>query len=274
MGSKPKKVPKPVDPLDIAGQQSGKLLGYYGAEVPKWLQLQEDLGPQLMAQMFGQTGQFLGGVGGQPGLEALQLSTSQRAGETLGQLRAGEIGQMTGQTGLARGLMEAMSPEQAAVVQGFASEAERARASAQGVTPEERRGYEQQSREGFQAAGRLGGNRSIVSEANHHFRIKQVKTRLEWHLREDQRLPVNSTIMHHLGFLDNGLPRWILITWLSSKLISNAKRKQWASSQRESVLLRPHLLVGCRLDLGFLDLLEERLARRDSVEWDSQRAWG
>jgi len=167
MGSlfKKPKVPKPVDPLDIAGEQSGKLLGYYGAEVPKWLQLQEDLGPQFMAQMFRQTGQFLGGVGGQPGLEALQLSTGQRAGETLGQLRAGEIGQMTGQTGLARGLMEAMSPEQAAVVQGFASEAERARASAQGVTPEERRGYEQQSREGFQAAGRLGGNRSIVSEA-------------------------------------------------------------------------------------------------------------
>ena len=72
---------------------------------------------------------------------------------------------MTGQTGLARGLMEAMSPEQAAVVQGFASEAERARAAAQGVTPQEQRSYEQQSREGFQAAGRLGGNRSIVSEA-------------------------------------------------------------------------------------------------------------
>ncbi len=164
MGSSPK-MKKPKDPLDLAGQQSGKMLGYYGAEVPKWLQLQEQLGPQLMAQMFGQTGQFLGGVGGQPGLEALQLSTGQQAGQTLGQLRAGELGQMTGQTGLARGLMDAISPEQAAVVQGFASEAERASAAAQRVTPQEQRGYEQQSREGFQAAGRLGGNRSIVSEA-------------------------------------------------------------------------------------------------------------
>jgi len=33
------------------------------------------------------------------------------------------------------------------------------------VTPEERRGYEQQARETFQASGRLGGNLGIVSEA-------------------------------------------------------------------------------------------------------------
>lgn len=162
--SKPK-VPKSKDPLDLASQQSGKLLGYYGAEVPKWMQLQEQLGPQLMAQMFGQTSQYLGGVGGQPGLQALQLSTGQQAGETLGQLRAGELGQMAGQAPLTRGVMQGLSPEQAAVVQGFATEAERAKASAQGVSPQERRGYEQQAREGFQASGRLGGNLGIVSEA-------------------------------------------------------------------------------------------------------------
>ena len=164
MGSSPN-VPKPKDPLNLAKGQSQKLLGYYGSQVPEWLKLQEQLGPQIMGQMFGQVGQFLGGVEGQPGFQALQRTTAQETGQTLGQLRAEELGQMTGQTGLARGLMEAMSPEQAAVVQGFASEAERSRAAAQGVTPQEQRGYEQQSREGFQAAGRLGGNRSIVSEA-------------------------------------------------------------------------------------------------------------
>jgi hypothetical protein len=164
MGSSPD-VPKPKDPLNLAKGQSKKLLGYYGSQVPEWLKLQEQLGPQIMGQMFGQVGQFLGGVDGQPGLQSLQRTTAQETGQTLGQLRADEIGQMTGQTGLARGLMEAISPEQAAVVQGFASEAERARAAAQGVTPQEQRSYEQQSREGFQAAGRLGGNRSIVSEA-------------------------------------------------------------------------------------------------------------
>jgi len=72
---------------------------------------------------------------------------------------------MAGQTPLTRGVMQGLSPEQAAVVQGFSQEAERARAAAQGVSPQERRGYEQQVREGFQASGRLGGNLGIVSEA-------------------------------------------------------------------------------------------------------------
>ena len=87
------------------------------------------------------------------------------AGQQLGAAREQELGQMAGQAGLARGVMQGLSPEQASVVQGFASEAERARASAQGVSPQERRGYEQQARESFQASGRLGGNLGIVSEA-------------------------------------------------------------------------------------------------------------
>ena len=150
---------------NLADRQAMGLLDYYGKNVPGFMALQDKLGPQLMGQMFGQTGQFLGGVNGQPGFQELQLSTSQQAGKTLEQLRAEELGQMTGQAGLTRGLMQALSPEQAAAVQASAQEAERARASAQGVTPEERRGYEQQAREGFQASGRLGGNLGIVSEA-------------------------------------------------------------------------------------------------------------
>ena len=166
------KAPAPVDIFDnnrqgtnLAGRQATGLLDYYGQNIPGFLNLQERFGPQLMGQMFGQTGQFLGGVEGQPGFQELQLSTSQQAGKTLEQLRAEELGQITGQAGLMRGLMQALSPEQAAAVQASAQEAERARASAQGVTPEERRGYEQQVREGFQASGRLGGNLGIVSEA-------------------------------------------------------------------------------------------------------------
>jgi hypothetical protein len=166
------KAPKPVDIFalnkqgtNLAGRQATGLLNYYDQNIPGFLNLQERFGPQLMGQMFGQTGQFLGGVEGQPGFQGLQLSTSQQAGKTLEQLRAEELGQMSGQAGLTRGLMQALSPEQAAAVQASAQEAERARASAQGVTPEERRGYEQQARETFQASGRLGGNLGIVSEA-------------------------------------------------------------------------------------------------------------
>ena len=150
---------------NLAGRQATGLLNYYEQNLPGFFNLQERFGPEFMSQMFGQTGQFLGGVNGQPGFQGLQLSSAQQAGKTLEQLRAEELAQMTGQTGLARGLVQALSPEQAAVVEASAQEAERSRASALGVSPQERRGYEQRAREAFQASGRLGGNLGIVSEA-------------------------------------------------------------------------------------------------------------
>lgn len=174
VGSAP--APAPVDILKRATrgkkgtslaerQATGLFSHYYPTAIPLALQTSAEYGPQIMAQMFGQTGQFLGGVGGQPGFQELQRTTGIQAGQTIADLRAAELAQQTGQTGLTRGLMEALSPEQAAVVQASAQEAERARAAAQGVTPQERRTYEQQAREGFQAAGRLGGNAAIVAEA-------------------------------------------------------------------------------------------------------------
>jgi hypothetical protein len=150
---------------NLAGRQATGLIDYYGEYPQQFLELSKKLGPEFMSQMFSQTGQFLGGVNGQPGFNALQLSSAQQAGQTLGQVRAEELGLMTGQTGLTRGLMQSLSPEQAAVVQASVQEAQRARASAQGVTPEEKRMYEQSAREAFQSSGRLGGNASIVSEA-------------------------------------------------------------------------------------------------------------
>lgn len=128
------------------------------------MELQSQLGPGLMAQMLGQSSQFLKGVEGQPGFNKLQKSAGKVAGQTIAELRARELGQMTGQAGLTRGLMEALSPEQAAAVRASAQEAERARASAQGVTPQEQRMYEQTAREGAQAAGRLGGNAGLAAE--------------------------------------------------------------------------------------------------------------
>jgi hypothetical protein len=163
MGSAPK-VPKPQDPLALAGGQSSQLLSYYGSEVPKFMELQSQLGPGLMAQMLGQSSQFLKGADGQPGFNKLQKSAGKVAGQTIAELRARELGQMTGQAGLTRGLMDAISPEQAAAVRASAQEAERARASAQGVTPQEQRMYEQTAREGAQAAGRLGGNAGLAAE--------------------------------------------------------------------------------------------------------------
>ena len=71
------KAPAPVDIFqmqrrgqykgtNVAQAQASGLLNYYQQNVPGFIALQNQFGPQLMGQMFGQTGQFLGGVGGKP----------------------------------------------------------------------------------------------------------------------------------------------------------------------------------------------------------------
>lgn len=165
-GSAPS-IPQPTDIFKVnkktgktlAGKQVEGVTGYYGQALPAFLGMQGEYTPQFMEQAFGFGGQAL------TGLQALQRAAGTEAAQSMADLRAQELGQMTGQVPLTRGLMEALSPEQAAAVQASAQEAERARAAAQGVTPQERRTYEQQAREGFQAAGRLGGNAAIVEEA-------------------------------------------------------------------------------------------------------------
>ena len=163
---KAKKPPRPVDIFasGIANKQASGLLDYYRTNVPGFIGLQNEFGPQLMAQSLGQGEQYLTGVDGQMGLFGLSRMAGEETGQTLTDLRAAELAQQTGQTGLTRGLMAALSPEQAAVVQASAQEAERARASAQGVTPEEQRMYQQTAREAAQASGRLGGNSAIAAE--------------------------------------------------------------------------------------------------------------
>lgn len=164
-GSAPS-IPMPTDPLAInkkgqslATKQAGSLFGnYYPSVFPQVLGLQEKYAPQFIDQAFGLGGQSLGGLLG------LQREAGAASAQSIADLRAQELNSMTGQAPLTRGLMEALSPEQAAAVQQAAQEAERARASSMGVTPQEQRMYEQTAREAAQASGRLGGNAAIASE--------------------------------------------------------------------------------------------------------------
>ena len=110
-------------------QATGLFEKYYPTAIPLALKTSAEYGPQIMGQMFDQTGQFLGGVNGQPGFQELQRTTGLQAGQTIADLRAAELGQQTGQAGLTRGLMEALSPEQAAAV----SQAAQTAAQAQGL---------------------------------------------------------------------------------------------------------------------------------------------
>ena len=149
---------KKVYGKSLAQQQAEGMLGYYRQNIPGFIGLQNKFGPQLMNQMFRQSNQFLDKQ------SALELRAAQQAARNVAQIRAGELGTMREQAPLTRGLMEGLSPEQAAVVQASSQEAARASASAKGVTPEEQRMYQQAAREASQASGRTGGSSAIAAE--------------------------------------------------------------------------------------------------------------
>lgn len=155
MGSKPKSVsaPKANYSKDISS-----LLSAFQQSMPGILSFEQRYRPEFQRQNLADVSQF--------GLGMLGLSPqfTQGAAQQLGAARETELGQMTGQAGLTRGLMAGLSPEQASAVQQAQQESQRAYAAAQGVTPEQQRMYQQTAREGAQAAGRVGGNYAIASE--------------------------------------------------------------------------------------------------------------
>lgn len=161
MGSKPKAIKTPK--ADYAADIS-KFVSAYGGALPQVLGFERQFRPEFQALNLQDISSFLGGTGSQEGLFGLSRRASEEAQRQLAGSREAELGSMAGQAPLTRGIMQGLSPEQAAVVSGFAQEAERARASAQGVSPEQQRMYQQQAREAAQASGRIGGNAAIASE--------------------------------------------------------------------------------------------------------------
>lgn len=161
MGSKPKAIRPPK--ADYAADIS-KFVSAYGGALPQVLGFERQFRPEFQALNLQDISSFLGGTGGQEGLFGLSRRASEEAQRQLAASREAELGSMAGQAPLTRGVMQGLSPEQAAVVSGFASEAQRAQAAAQGVTPEQQRMYQQTAREAAQASGRVGGNAAIASE--------------------------------------------------------------------------------------------------------------
>jgi hypothetical protein len=161
MFKSPKTVRAPK--MDI-GKDIQSYVSGMSASLPQMLQQEQQFRPQFQGLNLNDIQSFLSGTQGQQGLFGLSRTAAQEAGMGLGQAREAELQQMTGQTGLARGLMQALSPEQAGVMRNFSNEASRALASSQMVSPEERRAYQQTAREAASAAGRLGGNAAIASE--------------------------------------------------------------------------------------------------------------
>ena len=160
MGSAPKvKAPK----MDI-GADIGNYVSGMSKALPGIISQEQQFRPQLQGLNLGDIQSFLSGLGGQQGIFGLSREAAQQAGIGLGEARQAELGQMTGQAGLTRGLMQALSPEQAYAAQNADAEARRAYASSQSLNPQEQRSYQQAAREGASAAGRIGGNAAIASE--------------------------------------------------------------------------------------------------------------
>jgi hypothetical protein len=157
-GGKKPKIPRPEDMWKQIPGQATSLLDYYGKYVPKFLDLQGELGPQIQQQTFSDVGGFLSSM--------LGLTPTATAGvaEQLSQARAAEYGQMAQQAPLTRRFMEALSPEQAEMTRLAQEEAMRATRAAGNLTPQEARAAQQEARQAFGARGMLGSNASVAQE--------------------------------------------------------------------------------------------------------------
>lgn len=186
MGKKPRAIAPPKANLQ---QDISKFVSAYGQALPQVLAFEQQYRPQFQALNLQDISNFLGGVGGQQGLFGLSNRATEEAQRQMTASRAAELGGMTGQAGLTRGLMEALSPEQARAVElqrqaaeraqglesefqaaaqpyteGFGAMAQEAFARRGTLSPEEQRMAQQQAREASAAAGRLGGNAAIAAE--------------------------------------------------------------------------------------------------------------
>jgi hypothetical protein len=188
------KAPDPVDIFRIGAKGYGAgtsltdrqalgLLDYYRTYVPGFIELQNQLGPEVMNQTFRQSGSFLDKQ------SALERRAGFQAAKNIADLRKSELKTMRGQTPLVRGLMDKLSPEQARAIdlqqrameraQGLESEFQKTSAPISGMfgtmaeeafarrgvlSPEEQRATEQRAREAATAAGRVGGSAAIAAE--------------------------------------------------------------------------------------------------------------
>jgi peptidoglycan hydrolase-like protein with peptidoglycan-binding domain len=158
-GSTSVQVPKANYSKDIR-----KLLSAYQATMPDVLSFEQQFRPQFQGLNLGDISAFLQGAGGQQGIFGIGQQATQQSQEQLAAARQAELQSMQQQAGMARGVSQALSPEQAGVVGASTSEAMRARQSSYGLNPQEQREATQAAREAFGARGMLGSNASVAGE--------------------------------------------------------------------------------------------------------------
>lgn len=147
----------PATQADLTSDIS-KLLGAYQSTQGDILGFESTYRPQYAALNIGEIGQYgtgYAGLGGMLGLQGVGQTQQARMAELYGQ------GQLTAG---ARGVMQGLSPEQAALVEQGTQRAEAAYAGSQYLTPQEIRSAQQTAREASAARGMLGSQSSIASE--------------------------------------------------------------------------------------------------------------
>jgi hypothetical protein len=174
---------------DMYANDIGTLQTAFERNMPAALAFEAKNRPAYTGLNLGDVSAFTQGVGGQAGYYDQLRNATSEAGRMIGDARSAELGQMTGQAGQARGLMQEMSPEAAARVQQAQDQAVQAQGLAglyqgqsQGyvnqantlgneafarrgyLSPEQMRNAQQEARGAAQAAGRVGGNLGIASE--------------------------------------------------------------------------------------------------------------
>jgi hypothetical protein len=99
--------------LNLAGTQVKGVEGYYNQALPSTMRTMDKYGGQFMDQGF----KF--GQQGVTGFQGLRDLAAGGEADAMARLREAELGTMTDQAGMTRGLMESLSPEQAAQVKNM-----------------------------------------------------------------------------------------------------------------------------------------------------------
>jgi hypothetical protein len=121
INDKPASLPKATDiwkvnkktGLNLAGTQVKGVEGYYNQALPSTMRTMDKYGGAFMDQGF----RF--GQQGVTGFQGLRDLAAGGEADAIARLREAELGTMTDQAGMTRGLMESLSPEQAAQVKNM-----------------------------------------------------------------------------------------------------------------------------------------------------------
>lgn len=154
----------PPPPQNNPGKDLQKYVSGLESVMPSLLNIEGSTRPQFGAMNLADIAGSILGTGTQQGLIGLGGQATQGAQQQLEAARAAELGGATGQAGLARGLLGAISPGSQSLVDSQTRMAQDAYGRAGGLSAQESRLADQTAREAFGARGRLGDTASVAGE--------------------------------------------------------------------------------------------------------------